>query len=401
MKNKHKQQLVKISRLLGHVAAEKIEPLVGKHKADFSANKLHTAIFLKLFLYAWSFDRSELSLRTIAEYSRSETFKELAELDDDFSVGKSGLGERLGRIPFQLFQELFEQLAQETLAALPAPSGKNAVVAKLLQESRIIDSTIITLSAKLLKSGYKMNEDEHLHVKASVAIAGRSIPVQAIIFTEKRDINENTALPALFTMAQQGIIYIFDRGIHKRSTYADIVKSGNHFLSRTEAKQYSVTKMNPLPEVCETPTLEIIQDSLIVFPKKLEPTQTTFRLIIGITKKDEQEITFITDLTDVSAKDITELYRHRWSSEIFFRFLKQELKLESLLSYSENGMKVHIYLTLIAFLLTWTFKEENKIASFKRAREKLKLLLLDFLMEQVFEDGVRQGKLLQRRKDTS
>ena len=82
MKNKHKQQLVKISRLLGHVAAEKIEPLVGKHKADFSANKLHTAIFLKLFLYAWSFDRSELSLRTIAEYSRSETFKELAELDE-------------------------------------------------------------------------------------------------------------------------------------------------------------------------------------------------------------------------------------------------------------------------------------------------------------------------------
>lgn len=401
MKNKHKQQLAKISHLLECVSEEKLRPLVEKYEADFSVSKLHTAIFLKLFLYAWSFDRGGVSLRTIAEYSQSETFKELADLDDDFSVGKSSLGERLGNIPFELFQELFEQLAQETLTTLPAPKEKNAVVEKLLQESRIIDSTVLTLSAKLLKSGYKMNEDEHLHVKASVAIAGRSIPVQAIIFTEKREINENLALPALIDTAQQGVIYIFDRGVQRRTTYANIVRSGNHFLSRLVAKRYSVTKMNPLPEVCETPTLEIIQDCLIVFPEHLEPTQTTFRLIIGITKKDEQEISFITDLLDVSAQDITDLYRHRWSIEIFFRFLKQELKLESLLSYSENGMKVHIYLTLIAFLLTWTFKEENHIASFKRAREKLKLLLLDFLMEEVFKEGVRHGKALQREKNTS
>lgn len=108
VKNKHKQQLAKISQLLQHVSAEKLVPLVTTYRADFSANKLHTTIFLKLFLYAWSFDRSSLSLRTIAEYSQSQTFKQLADLADDFTISKSSLGDRLGRIPYQLFQELFE-----------------------------------------------------------------------------------------------------------------------------------------------------------------------------------------------------------------------------------------------------------------------------------------------------
>lgn len=400
MKNKHQQQLTKVSRLLSHVSADKLEPLVDKYQADFSANKLHTVVFLRLFLYAWSFDQAALSLRTIAEYSHSTTFKELAEIAENFSVGKSSLGERLARIPHQLFQDLFEQLARETLQTLPPASDDSQTVTELLGKSRIIDSTVLTLSAKLLQAGYEMHEGQ-LNIKASVALAGRSIPVKALVLTTRDDINENNALPKLFNTAQQGLIYIFDKGIHKRKTYADIVASGNHFLSRITAKRYTVRQTNPLPETCETATLEIIQDSLIIFPKKLEPTQTIFRLIITVRKQDDQELCFITSLMDIPAVDLTELYRYRWSIEVFFRFLKTELKLESLLSYSENGMKVHIYLTLIAFLLTWTFKEQNHIASFKRAREKLKLLLLDFLMQQVFEEGVKQGQQKVQVLDTS
>lgn len=400
VKNQQQKQNIKIFHLLSYISADKLQPLIDQHHADFSANKLHTIVFLKLFLYAWAFDREALSLRTIAEYSHSETFKELAAIAGGFSVGKSSLGERLARIPYQLFQDLFEQLAQETLQALPPVIDSNQVVERLLKQSRIIDSTVLTQSAKLLKAGYKMHPGQ-LNIKATVAIAGRSIPIKALILTTRDDINENNALPKLIDTAQRGLIYIFDKGIHKRETYADIVASGNHFLSRITAKHYTVVQQNPLPELCETATLEIIQDSLIVFPKELDKTQTVFRLIITVSKQDDQELCFITSLTDIPVVDLTELYRYRWSIEVFFRFLKQELKLESLLSYNENGMKVHIYLTLIAFLLTWTFKEQNNIASFKRAREKLKLGLLDLLMQQIFEEGFKKGQQKVNVLDTS
>ena len=110
-------------------------------------------------------------------------------------------------------------------------------------------------------------------------------------------------------------------------------------------------------------------------------------------------------ITRPEAVDVTEVYRYRWSIEVFFRFLKSELHLENLLSYSENGIKVHIYLTLIAFLLTWIYKEQNKIKSFKRAREQLSWFLLDLLMEYRFKEGLQIGvalrELIYRFDDSS
>lgn len=222
-----------------------------------------------------------------------------------------------------------------------------------------------------------------------MAIAGRSIPIKALINTDDTYSNENKALPELFDLGSKGTIYVFDRGIHKQQTYAGIVSSGNHFLSRTFAKRYTVIKTNELPTDPTTDPLTVTADEIIVFPKKQEPTQTPFRLITAVSKQDGGQLRFITSLKDESVIDLTDLYRHRWSIEIFFRFLKHELQLENPLSYSANGLKVHIYLTLIAFLLIWTFKEENHLRSFKWARQCLKIILLDQLMEQAYRDGAR------------
>lgn len=394
MKNTYQKQIIKAARLLNLVSSQEIQPYINQYNADFSANKLYTIIFLKLFLYSWMFDRKNLSLRTIAQYSKSQTFKELLQLNSQFSIGKSSLSERLAHIPYQLFQDLFEYLAQKTLERLSDQKYSNNRVNQLIKQSRVLDSTIITLSAKLLKSGYQINKGQ-LNVKASMAIQGRQIPIKALVFTEKTYSSEDKALPELFDFEQKDVIYIFDRGIQRLQTYLDIVNNNNHFISRLTAKKYRVIKENPLSQKDkETDTLTIIKDELIRFDRLKE--DHSFRLITAISKKNNQIFQFITDLFDLKAIDITELYRYRWSIEIFFRFLKQELHLENLLSYSENGMKVHIYLTLIAFLLTWIYKEQNQIKSFKRAREELRWSLLDILMKQQFHKGILVGIKLQK-----
>lgn len=394
MKNTYQKQIIKAARLLNLVSSQEIQPYINQYNADFSANKLYTIIFLKLFLYSWMFDRKNLSLRTIAQYSKSQTFKELLQLNSQFSIGKSSLSERLARIPYQLFQDLFEYLAQKTLERLSDQKYSNNRVNQLIKQSRVLDSTIITLSAKLLKSGYQINKGQ-LSAKASMAIQGRQIPIKALVFTEKTYSSEDKALPELFDFEQKDVIYIFDRGIQRLQTYLDIVNNNNHFISRLTAKKYRVIKENPLSQKDkETDTLTIIKDELIKFDRLKE--DHSFRLITAISKKNNQIFQFITDLFDLKAIDITELYRYRWSIEIFFRFLKQELHLENLLSYSENGMKVHIYLTLIAFLLTWIYKEQNQIKSFKRAREELRWSLLDILMKQQFHKGILVGIKLQK-----
>lgn len=398
-------QIAKVEKILNLVSPLSIQSYVNKYQADFSANKLHTIVVLKLFIYAWMFDRSSLSLRTIATNSESQTFKKIAKLDQSFSIGKSSLSERLANIPWLMFKELFEDLAQRAFATLPDKEELSSkAISQLINQSHILDSTIITLSAKLLKDGFQINEGS-LSLKASIAICGKQIPIKALVLTEKTYSSEDKALPNLIDLKKKDIIYIFDRGIQKLKTYVDILKSKNYFISRLSAKNYQIEKVNSLPPNPETSTLTIIKDELISFPQLKEKEKSIFRLITAESKKNGQVLRFITNLTNPEATDITEVYRHRWSIEVFFRFLKSELHLESLLSYSENGIKVHIYLTLIAFLLTWIYKEQNKIKSFKRARERLSWFLLDILMEHQFKEGLLLGatskELINRFDDSS
>jgi len=112
MKNKYQKQIIKAAYLLNLISPIEIQPYVDKYKADFSANKLFSIIFLKLFLFSWIFDRNDISLRTISQYSQSPTFKQLTQLDDDFSIGKTALGKRLSRISYHLFPD-FRTPAQQ------------------------------------------------------------------------------------------------------------------------------------------------------------------------------------------------------------------------------------------------------------------------------------------------
>lgn len=388
------KRVAEAENLLDLISPLVLEELIKKYKADFSCSKLHTEVFLKLFLYCKFLDQGDISLRSIATCSESQAFKQAAHLKDGFSVGKSGLSDRLSKIPWELFQELFENLARKALMALPKNEQTNPVLTNILNNARILDSTIITLSAKLLKAGFVMNENS-LNLKASISISGNQIPIKALLFTEELYCSEDMALPKLMDLSIKNIIYIFDRGIMKYSTYMDIAKSGNFFVTRLKSKsKYKVLKANPLSN-SSTETLTILSDEEIAFARLPEGEDNHFRLITATSKKDGQTLLFLTNIKgDIEAADITEIYRCRWSIEIFFRFLKCELNLESLLSYSENGAKAHIYLTLISFILTWIYKESMGIKSFKRAREKLGWFLLDKLLEMKFQEGIRLGARL-------
>ncbi len=389
MQNIIQKQIIKASNLINLISSQELQPFIDKYKADFSANKLYVLIFLKLFLYSWILDRDNLSLESISQNSKSSVFQQLAHLDSNFSVVKSSLSDRLTKIPHQLFKELFENLAEKTLKNLPDQQKYSKSVNQLIKQAKILDSTVITLSSKLLKTGYRINPNQ-LTFKASMAIQGRQIPVKALVLDDKTDFSEDKALPKLFDFSKKNVIYIFDRGIQKLQTYADIIESGNHFVSRPTVEKYQVISTNKLPDNPETETLIIIKDEIIT-PTKLKNEKIKLRLISAVSKKDNKTLQFITDLIDLEAVDITELYHYRWSIEIFFRYLKSELHLESLLSYSENGTKVHIYLALITFLLTWIYKEQNNIKSFKRARRQLKLDLLEILIKKEFQQGFIAG----------
>ena len=71
---------------------------------------------------------------------------------------------------------------------------------------------------------------------------------------------------------------------------------------------------------------------------------------------------FTNDLT-ASAQEIADLYKRRWAIELFFRWVKQTLKIGHFLGTSENAVRIQITVALIAFLLLRLAHDANKIVA--------------------------------------
>lgn len=111
---------------------------------------------------------------------------------------------------------------------------------------------------------------------------------------------------------------------------------------------------------------EIISDQKILIwnnSKKDRFFDMPFRLIKVLTPK--QEIWILTNIFDLSACEIAQVYRRRWDIEVFFRFIKQELNCKHFLAHNQNGLMVYIYMILILAILLILYKTLNSLSGFK------------------------------------
>lgn len=72
---------------------------------------------------------------------------------------------------------------------------------------------------------------------------------------------------------------------------------------------------------------------------------------------------FITNNTELPAKTIAQLYKSRWQVELFFKWIKQHLHIESFFGQSENAVKAQVWVAIAAYLLLAIFKKELKFES--------------------------------------
>jgi len=70
---------------------------------------------------------------------------------------------------------------------------------------------------------------------------------------------------------------------------------------------------------------------------------------------------FLTNNFNLSAKTVADIYKERWQIEIFFRWIKQNLKIKAFIGNSRNAVMTQIYVALIAYLLLCMFKFLSKV----------------------------------------
>ena len=142
--------------------------------------------------------------------------------------------------------------------------------------------------------------------------------------------------------------YIFDRGYNdfKSLYHIHLVKAKFVIRAKNNLKYKAVKWKRRLPKnVLSDSTIELTGH----YPHKYYPEQ--FRLVRYWDGEQKREFIFITNAMDISALQVAELYRNRWKVELFFKWLKQHLKIKKFWGTTENAVRIQIYSAICTYCL--------------------------------------------------
>jgi hypothetical protein len=147
---------------------------------------------------------------------------------------------------------------------------------------------------------------------------------------------------------KKGEIYVYDRGYACYNYLQDIELSGAYFVTRLKSNwKIRVVKNNHVKR-----TNGVMKDQIIeVAGSKKNEYPNTLRLVTFFHEESNKVLKFLTNNFRLSAKKIAAIYKTRWQIELFFKWMKQHLKIKSFLSRSENGVRIQIWSALITYVL--------------------------------------------------
>jgi hypothetical protein len=317
---------------------------------------------------------NKLSLRVMETYLQSASFKSFTHYD--ILDGKyNSIRDRICTINPAYFEKLLGVIF--------------SIYNKQLKEENAlskVDSTYVSLAAKLFKDGMRNGDNDKRFIKYSVSLKG-SIPCSVKVFKEQGDISEDRALSKTIEECGylQGNIVVVDAGIQSRKSFDKFTSSNKGFIIRSKPdiriKAPISVKVAEKPEGSK---LTIISDQTgKLISGKQKQTDSTYRVIKAKLDSNGEEICFVTNLLQEEAYLITNWYKQRWEIELFFKFIKQHLNVKHLVSRDDNGIKVMIYMTMILAILILAYKKINRLKGFKITKLKFELELENEIIKEI------------------
>lgn len=159
---------------------------------------------------------------------------------------------------------------------------------------------------------------------------------------------------------EKGSFYIFDRAYMVTKMLFLIETEKAFFVVREKHKMvYDVVH----DKSYDNPETGVMADQIIKFKgyrtKKHYPKE--LRRVVYYDKEGNRTFVFYTNNTAITAEQVALLYKCRWRCELFFKWLKQHLRVKEFYGTSENAVKIQIYAAIIAYCLVVIVKEEMKL----------------------------------------
>ena len=261
--------------------------------------------------------------------------------------------------PWQLYQTVFQTtLARCQAEALTRGKRKFRFRHKLLT----LDASMVELCAASFDwAKYKQTKGAlKLHL---VLDHDGHLPCYAVM-TEGKTADITEARKMHF---DPGTLLVFDRGYSDYNWWLDLTCGGVNFVTRLkDGAAYGVIESRPVPAGSD-----ILRDEVIVLISQQEigPEARLRRIEVWVEEKKETMV-FVTNNLKLAARTIARIYKERWQIEMFFKALKQGLKVKTFVGTTENAVQIQIWTALIAMLIlkylqlksTWGGSLSNLIA---------------------------------------
>jgi len=266
------------------------------------------------------------------------------------TVSRSTLADSNERRDWRIFQD-FGQILIDIAQQL----YKNEPLAiELKQPLFAFDSTTIDLCLTLFPWAEFRKTKAAVKMHTLIDLRGSIPTFVAVTVGKMHDVRMLDEMPVT-----EDAIYTMDRGYLDYTRLYAIHKQGAFFVVRAKANlRYQRLYSSPKDKDAGIRADQVItlatQKAKKGYPERL-------RRVSYVDKERNKRLVFLTNHFDITAKTVADVYKQRWQVELFFKWIKQHLRIKSFYGTSINAVKSQIWVALCIYLLVAIAKKRLKI----------------------------------------
>jgi len=255
--------------------------------------------------------------------------------------------------PWQLYQTVFEQTLCKCQELVQSQGGRKKF--RFKNKLMSLDGSVIDLSVSMFDWAKFRRTKGAIKLHMLLDHDGYLPSFGVVTEGKASELKVARSLPF-----EPGTILAIDRGYIDYDWFASLTSQEVYFVTRMkENAVYVVQEEFEVPQ-----NRNVLKDQLIYFPSqpKAGEEPCLFRRV-EIWDEDKQEsIVFLTNLLAFGATTIAAIYKDRWQVELFFKAIKQNLKIKTFVGTSANAVKTQVWTALIAILVLKYLQLKSKFA---------------------------------------
>jgi transposase len=244
----------------------------------------------------------------------------------------------------------------------------------LNQTAYVLDSTLIDLCSTLFPWARYQRQHSAIKLHTLLDLKGNIPCVVALSEGRMHDVKMLDEL-----IPESGSFYIMDRGYIDFARLAQFPAHSAHFIIRAKRNlSYKRGAYYKISDAEHAAGLRCDQMISLRYPAAARDYPYPLRYVSYYTAKTNRRFTFLTDDIELPGLIVARLYECRWQVELFFKWIKQHLRIKAFYGTSENAVRTQIWIAISTYVLIAIVKKQLRIEhSFSEIQQILSIALFE------------------------